>query len=489
MKRAERKRGVASDGKGRAVPDGHSREHFSLDSRCGRLYPIGMRILLVNPWITDFAAFDLWAKPLGLLTVGAFLRARGHDVRLVDCMHRFQGESGYTGGEVRPFGTGKFLRETIPKPKVLAHVPRHWCRYGIPEEMFRALVAGGPRPDAVLVTCVMTYWYPGAFEAIRIVREMHPGVPVALGGIYAALCTDHARSESGADRVITAYNPSGIVPEIESLAGHEGNGPVTEDAFRCWPEPLWDRYEHLPAAMVMTSRGCPMRCTVCASRLLCPDFERKDPHAAASEILRLAARGALDIAFADDALLLDAERHAAPLFEELAAAGAPVRLHTPNGLHVREITPELALLMRRAGMRTVRLGLETASEESARERYSAKVSRERFALAVEALRSAGFPPDDLGAYVLAGVPGQPPEEAYETVDFSLAMGVRVRPALFSPVPGTVEFGRAVQAGMIPGDGDPLLQNNTLRTVDLWGDLGGYDRFRNHVTEGNGRVRG
>ena len=28
------------------------------------------RILLVNPWIHDFAAYDLWAKPLGLMVSG-----------------------------------------------------------------------------------------------------------------------------------------------------------------------------------------------------------------------------------------------------------------------------------------------------------------------------------------------------------------------------------------------------------------------------------
>ena len=33
-------------------------------------------ILLVNPWIHDFAAYDFWAKPLGLLTLGA---ATGYD--------------------------------------------------------------------------------------------------------------------------------------------------------------------------------------------------------------------------------------------------------------------------------------------------------------------------------------------------------------------------------------------------------------------------
>jgi hypothetical protein len=27
-------------------------------------------ILLINPWIYDFAAFDFWTKPLGLLQIG-----------------------------------------------------------------------------------------------------------------------------------------------------------------------------------------------------------------------------------------------------------------------------------------------------------------------------------------------------------------------------------------------------------------------------------
>ena len=446
-----------------------------------------MRVLLVNPWITDFAAFDLWAKPLGLLYAGAFLAERGHEVRLIDCTHRFQGPEGYVGGEERPFGTGKFLREVVPKPPCLDHVPRHFCRYGIPEEMFRALVRGGPRPDVVLVTCVMTYWYPGAFESVRIIRELLPGTPVALGGVYALLCADHARRESGADAVIAETLPSEIVGAAESLAGAAGDGPMPENGFDRWPDPLWALYDRLPAAMVMTSRGCPMHCTVCASRLLAGGFERRDPALAAASILRLARQGVRDVAFSDDALILDADRYAAPLFHELAAAGAPVRLHTPNGLHVREITPELAGLMKRGGVKTVRLSLETASDERARERFSAKVDQRLFAQAVDALRGAGFAVDDLGAYVLVGVPGETPEEAYETVEFSLSCGVKVRPALFSPVPGTEEFVRALHMGMLDADADPLLHNNTLRTVDLWGGGGAYDRFRRFVTEGNARL--
>ena len=36
-----------------------------------------LHLLLINPWIFDFAAHDLWGKPLGLLLLGGLLRARG----------------------------------------------------------------------------------------------------------------------------------------------------------------------------------------------------------------------------------------------------------------------------------------------------------------------------------------------------------------------------------------------------------------------------
>ena len=51
---------------------------------------------------------------------------------------------------------------------------------------------------------MMTYWYPGVFEAIKIIKESLPRVPVVLGGKYATLCYDHAVNYSGADYVIAA---------------------------------------------------------------------------------------------------------------------------------------------------------------------------------------------------------------------------------------------------------------------------------------------
>jgi radical SAM superfamily enzyme YgiQ (UPF0313 family) len=442
-----------------------------------------MRILLINPWIADFAAFDFWIKPLGLRYAGAFLRARGHDLRLIDCMDRFQPGSGVDPArDNRRFNTGKFHRTFIEKPSDLAHVPRNYSLYGIPRERFRELALDAPRPDVVLVTSVMTYWYPGVFEAIREIRYLLPGVPVVLGGIYATLCPEHARAHSGADAVCISGRPRDIVEIVERFGGSTGSSPVTADTFGEWPALPWDLYGGQKTATVMTTRGCPLACTVCASRVLFDGFERRSPDACADEILGLAARGVEDAAFADDALLLDAPRHAVPLFERLAAEGAPVRLHTPNGLHVREITSSLARLMRRAGVRTIRLSLETASKDRM-EDFTGKVNQEDFCRAAGNLFDAGFPANELGAYVLAGLPGQTPAEVDETLTFAAACGVPVMPALYSPVPRTAEYVRALASGMIAPDSDPVIQNNTLRTVDWFaGYPGGYKGFKAKVEE-------
>ena len=446
-----------------------------------------MRTLLINPWITDFAAFDLWIRPLGLLYTGAFLRLRGHEIRLLDCLDRYHDGDAHPVGVERTHHTGSFPAEVIPTPHPLAHINRRFRRYGIAPDAFDAAVIDGPRPDVVLVTCLMTYWYPGACAAIARIRELLPDVPIMLGGVYPSLCPDHARAHSGADMVISHCNPNGIVSAVETLAGLHGDGPLPGESFSVWPEPAWELYRSLPAATIMTSRGCPLRCEVCASHLLTGTYERRDPADAVQALLRLAERGVRDIAFTDDALLIDPDRHAVPLFEMLADAGAPVRLHSPNGLHVREITPALARIMRRGGLVTVRLSLETADEARAAT-FSGKVNRDDFRRATTALTAAGYTPGEMGAYILAGLPGQEVGEVLDTARFAHGCGVPVKPALFSPVPGTKSYDNAVRSGMIPVDADPLMHNNTIRTADWFpGGSDGYQAFRNEISRMNGTL--
>jgi len=81
------------------------------------------RILLVNPFIYDFAAHDAWAKPKGLLDVGRLFLGMGHEVSLLDCLdNRDPDMAAFTArhtGIERPrpkkFGTGSYFREEVEK--------------------------------------------------------------------------------------------------------------------------------------------------------------------------------------------------------------------------------------------------------------------------------------------------------------------------------------------------------------------------------------
>ena len=93
-------------------------------------------ILLVNPWIHDFAAYDVWSRPYGLLYLGGLLRDHGLRVSFIDCLDRFHPRA--TPRDVRfRHGRGPYLKTAIPKPKGLEDVPRTYSRYGIPPDWFR----------------------------------------------------------------------------------------------------------------------------------------------------------------------------------------------------------------------------------------------------------------------------------------------------------------------------------------------------------------
>lgn len=405
-------------------------------------------VLLVNPWIYDFAAYNLWVEPLGLLTIAAALRDCGYGVTVLDCLAPHP-----AAPRPRADGSGKYLKTHVDRPPPVAFVPRRFGRYGLPAQRFDAALLDAPGPDLVLISSGMTFWYPGVAATIERVRARWGTVTVALGGVYATLCTDHARQHSGADRVIAGPGVVAALCLADEIAGRDcGSDRYANPSS--WPEPAHDLVSR-PYAGLITSWGCPYRCTYCASHHLQADFVQREPAAISAEIAACVRRGIHDFAFLDDALLVDAGTHLVPVLEGVIAQGLQVRFHTPNGVHARQITPALAGLMRRAGFATVRIALETV--DPVRQRITGgKVTTEDFVRAVGHLRAAGFQPRELAAYVLAGLPDQPLSEVEAAIRFVHRLGLQAKLSLFSPIPGTTEGDRA-----LPPGADPLLHNNTV----------------------------
>ncbi len=422
--------------------------------------PAGAHILLVNPWIHDFAAYDVWARPLGLLTLGAILRRHGYRVTYLDCLDRFHPRAP-EGDPFRRHGRGPYLKTKIPKPAGLEDVPRTYSRYGIEPDWLHRDLHALPEPQLILVTSLMTYWYPGVVATIAELKKVFPTVPVILGGIYATLCPDHAAAVSGADGIVTGPGESRILELAAEYTGQARPAQFDPDNPDSYPYPAFDLQRKTGYIPLQTSRGCPFKCAYCASGFLNPTVQRRSPQAVVREIVYWHQRlGISDFAFYDDALLMDAPRHAVPLLEGIIATGLPLRFHTPNALHIRNISDKIAALMFRAGLTTLRLGLETTAFDQ-RADLDWKVTEAEFHRAVACLKRAGFAPDQIGAYLLAGLPGQDDAAIETSIRTVLDSGITPIPAYYTPIPHTPLWEAAKAASRYDLEANPVFTNNAI----------------------------
>ena len=188
-------------------------------------------ILLINPPVYDFTAYDFWIKPYGLLSVAGFLRGKA-GMMLFDYLDR--DHDSLTGNkELKSdkWGRGRFTSQRIESPECLKNVPRYFRRFGLKRELFIEFLKSNGPFDFVFVQTMMTYWYPGVEEVIEDIRSICPAAKIVLGGNYAIICPEHAE-KLGADIVIKTIdlNPLwdfvGIEPDLAEPA-------------------LWDSYKNL----------------------------------------------------------------------------------------------------------------------------------------------------------------------------------------------------------------------------------------------------
>ena len=100
--------------------------------------------LLINPWIYDFAAYDFWTKPLGLLYIAAILEAIYVPAGSTSST-AWSARPACSHGRLRssPTAGAPFPRKRSRSPPCSVAFPRRYSRYGIP---VRTLPRGpGPR--------------------------------------------------------------------------------------------------------------------------------------------------------------------------------------------------------------------------------------------------------------------------------------------------------------------------------------------------------
>ncbi len=408
------------------------------------------KILLVNPWVTDFSLYDFWVKPLGLLIIGSILKKEGFEIYLLDLLDRHNpfliehlSEKERRKIRDKKFSTGKFLSREIKKPEIYKNIKRKYRIYGWYPEIAKKYLKNVGKIDFILVTSGMTYWYPGIIETIKFLKKIYPDSTYILGGRYVFLCQAHAEK---------TFEDIYLIPEIKISEILKKLGSIIREGIE-YSSISFDLYFDYPVLRhfaLITSFGCPFKCVYCASNILFPEFKTFDNDYVIELIERVYnSKFPLDFAFYDDALLYPPER-AKELLRKIIEKKFNLRIHVPNAIHARYIDEEMAMLLKKANFKTIRIGLETIDEEKLNKEWSKKINLEIFERAIFNLRKAGF--EEIGVYVLIGTKNDTPDSILRTYEYLYKKRIRIYPAQFSPVPGTCFFGK---------NKDPLLTNKSI----------------------------
>lgn len=276
----------------------------------------------------------------------------------------------------------------------------------------------------------------------RLVREAVPGVRVVLGGPHATLMPAAALAElpevdfiaRGEGELTLAGLAAGLADGAHDgrppgVSGHGPDGEVWSTAplppsveLDRYPSP-WLSGVMKPArwdeAVLISSRGCPHRCVFCTTPTAFGPIRSHSVERVLDEVELIAEHGSGRLWFADPNFS-SSRRRVDALLEGILQRGLQVSMWLETRADM--VDEELLSLMRRAGVHTVAMGLESAVP-AVLERLGKNLDPECVRRAVAAAFAAGL---DVELFSQYGLPGETRRDALATLDFVRSLGVRIR---------------------------------------------------------------
>lgn len=398
-----------------------------------------MKVLLVNPPTDLIIRSELPGHvgkelghfpPLGLLYLAAFARQSGrHQVALLDMPARRV--------------TLATLKEQIRKD----------------------------RPDLVGVTCI-THNLAGVKAVADAVKEADPRIWVCMGGPHVVQFPAESVSFDSIDFAISGEGEHPFLALLDALdAGddlrrvpslcYKENGravpaaaPAVTTDIESLPVPARDLVDQgdyfyilgnrATFTTVLSSRGCPFRCTFCAT--LHGTYRARSARSVVDEMVGCRDAGAEEIHFIDDTFNLRKER-LAEVSQEILDRG--LRLKWSFRGRADGIYEGGMALAARAGCSRFHLGVETGTDEGMKA-LKKGVTVDQVRNAVRLARKYGIVS---AAYFILGCPHEKSRrDILETIRFA----VRLDPdfAMFNIMaiyPGTALFEEAVSKGLLAPD--------------------------------------
>ncbi|MBN2468761.1 MAG: B12-binding domain-containing radical SAM protein [Deltaproteobacteria bacterium] len=412
-----------------------------------------MKLVLIQPPVEDFYDTPIRLQPIGLAYLKAAVARHvpGVDVVIKDFHHR--------GG-----------KRSLPLPEDLADLREYfpwpdrspfssfyqYYHFGASFEAIAEEVAR-ERPDLVGISSLFSPYFREVFRCAEEIRK-RIAVSIIVGGSHPSAVPEMTSQHPSIDFVIRgegerplveflkAWIRGDDVDHIPNLAYKKNGAMVLNPLCEPFPPdelPMPDLsdfpleeycLEGRPLCFVITSRGCPYRCSFCSAHLTFGTrYRRRSTESIVKEIKCRYEEGYRVFDFEDDNLTV-ATDEVKSLCRQLIQTfpAGEVRLLAMNGIFYGNLDGELLLLMKQAGFSHLNLSLVSLDPEvnrTMRRPFDYGKYRETVC---EAAR-LGF---KIVSYQILGLPGESVTSMVQTLSFSARLPVLLGASPFYLCPRT-----------------------------------------------------
>lgn len=417
----------------------------------------------------DFTKSVDWrpAVPIGILYIAGTLREAGFDVEIYDLHREF-----YVCREA-----GYFKENNLA---------------GFFEEHFENILRDS-KFDIVGISCLFNVSSSTVAEMGTRCRRVSPSTKIVLGGHYptnmyreilkTGVCDYIVLGEAeeefvwlakhiGYPRIDEKINDELHIVDLNSLDRPDKKSAIIED-LDSLPMPAWDLLPcaadyiensidaermgspgnegKAKSASIFTTRGCPMRCTFCAAHMV---HGRRVRAHSIEYVMRhidwlVDNYGINDLLIQDDMFNFSTKRAIEFCSTLLKKYRNRFSIEFPNGLAVWKLNEELVINLKKAGMKSATIAIESGSpyvqKHILKKNLNLSAAKEKVGL----LKKHGI---GVRAFYVVGFVGETMEMMEETVQFALDLNIDWSEVkIFTPLVGSEMYDIAKENGYLVGD--------------------------------------
>ncbi len=355
-------------------------------------------------------------------------------------------------------------------------------------------------PDVIGIT-TMSFTLVDVLETARLVKKISPDICVVLGGVHPYIYPEETISLPEIDYLILGegevvfaelVNNFGQTEKLKDTPGlvFQDDGEIINTGPAPWIEDLdslpfparlltdYKKYDSLiakrsPITTMITSRGCPYRCTFCSRPHIGKRFRARSPGNVVDEMEQCMKLGIKEFLVYDDTFTIDRHR-VTEICEEISRR----KLDIGWDIRARVDSIDLEVLKKlaRAHCERIHFGVEAGTDKIL------KVLRK--GITIEDIKKAFRLTQEVGiptlAYFMIGSPGETREDILQTLQLAKELDPDfVHITITTPFPATELYREGLEKGVWKEDFwksfalhpsknfRPLYWEEELSEMELW----------------------